>query len=163
MSSLLELYNEQIREHEKKPRNFGKLTTANRMAEGHNSVCGDHFFVYLNVEDGVIKEISFEGTGCAIAKASASMMTKSVKGKRRDEAELLFSEFHQMVLGELDTDSAPHHLGHLTVFSGVRKFPVRVKCASLSWHTLHAALEGQEVTSTEDLGPALTDEAGAAV
>jgi nitrogen fixation NifU-like protein len=153
MSSLLELYNEQIREHEKKPRNFGKLPTANRVAEGHNSVCGDHFFVYLNVEDGVIKEISFEGTGCAIAKASASMMTKSVKGKRRDEAELLFNEFHQMVLGELDTESTPHHLGHLTVFSGVRKFPVRVKCASLSWHTLHAALEGQETTSTEDLGP----------
>ena len=163
MSSLLELYNEQIREHEKKPRNFGKLATANRVAEGHNSVCGDHFFVYLNVEDGVIKEISFEGTGCAIAKASASMMTRSVKGKSREEAELLFSEFHRMVLGELDTDSTPHHLGHLTVFSGVRKFPVRVKCASLSWHTLHAALEGQEMTSTEDLGPAITDETAVAV
>lgn len=158
MSSLLELYNEQIREHEKKPRNYGKLASANRSAEGHNSVCGDHFFVFMNVEDGVIKEVSFEGDGCAIAKASASMMTKSVKGKTRAEVETLFSEFHRMVLGELDTESEPHHLGHLTVFSGVRKFPVRVKCASLSWHTMRAALEGQEITSTEDLGPALQGE-----
>ena len=155
MSSLLELYNEQIREHEKKPRNFGKLATANRSAEGHNTTCGDHFFVYLNVEEGVIKEISFEGEGCAIAKASASMMTRSVKGKSRGEVETIFKEFHRMVLGELDTETTPHQLGHLTVFSGVRKFPVRVKCASLSWHTMHAALEGEETTSTEDLGPAL--------
>lgn len=159
MSSLLELYNEQIREHEKKPRNFGKLATANRSAEGHNTTCGDHFFVYLNVEDGIIKEVSFEGEGCAIAKASASMMTRSVKGKARDEVETLFKEFHRMVLGELDPESTPHHLGHLTVFSGVRNFPVRVKCASLSWHTMHAALEGEEMVSTENLGPDLTEAA----
>jgi nitrogen fixation NifU-like protein len=158
MSSLLELYNEQIREHEKKPRNFGKLPTANRSAEGHNTTCGDHFFVYLYVKEGVIEDISFEGEGCAIAKASASMMTRSVKGKSRSEVETIFNEFHRMVLGELDTETTPHRLGHLTVFSGVRKFPVRVKCASLSWHTLHAALEGEERTSTEDLGPALNAE-----
>ncbi|HEX8187698.1 MAG TPA: SUF system NifU family Fe-S cluster assembly protein [Pyrinomonadaceae bacterium] len=158
MSSLLELYNEQIREHEKKPRNFGKLATANRSAEGHNTTCGDHFFVHLYVEEGVIRDISFEGEGCAIAKASASMMTRSVKGKSRSEVETIFNEFHRMVLGELDTETTPHHLGHLTVFSGVRKFPVRVKCASLSWHTLHAALAGEETTSTEDLGPALNAE-----
>ena len=161
MSSLLELYNEQIREHEKKPRNFGKLATANRSAEGHNTTCGDHFFVYLNVEDGRIKEISFEGEGCAIAKASASMMTRSVKGKSRDEVEVLFDEFHRMVLGELDIEANPHHLGHLTVFSGVRNFPVRVKCASLSWHTMHAALKGEETVSTEDLGPEITQAAAA--
>jgi nitrogen fixation NifU-like protein len=160
MSSLLELYNEQIREHEKKPRNFGKLATANRSAEGHNTTCGDHFFVYLNVEDGVIKDISFEGEGCAIAKASASMMTRSVKGKSRGEVEVLFNEFHQMVLGELDPEATAHHLGHLTVFSGVRNFPVRVKCASLSWHTMYAALKGEEMVSTEDLGPDLTQAAG---
>ena len=159
MSSLLELYNEQIREHEKKPRNFGKLAGANRSAEGHNTTCGDHFFVYLKVEEGVIKDISFEGEGCAIAKASASMMTRSVKGKSRGEVETIFNEFHRMVLGELDTETTPHHLGHLTVFSGVRKFPVRVKCASLSWHTMHAALEGEEMATTENLGPDITQAA----
>ena len=153
MSALTELYNEQIKEHEKKPRNFGKLETANRVAEGRNPVCGDHFTVYLQYEDDVIKDIRFEGEGCAISKASASMMTRSVKGKNKADAEQLFSEFHRMVLGELDEETTPNQLGYLKVFAGVRNFPVRVKCASLSWHTMHAALEGEETTSTEDFGP----------
>jgi nitrogen fixation NifU-like protein len=157
MSALLELYNEQIKEHEKKPRNFGRLETANRSAEGRNPVCGDHFTVYLLLEDDLIKDIRFEGDGCAISKASASMMTKSVKGKSRQEVETLFGEFHRMVLGELDEVGTPNSLGHLTVFAGVRKFPVRVKCASLSWHTMNAALNGEELITTEDLGPDLSN------
>jgi nitrogen fixation protein NifU and related proteins len=156
MSDLSILYDEQILEHDKKPRNYGRLESANRTAEGHNTTCGDHFTVFLRYEDGAIKEISFEGTGCAISKASASMMTRSVKGKSREEAEKLFGEFHRMVLGELDEEREPNGLGHLKVFAGVRKFPARVKCASLSWHTMHAALEGQGEVSTEHLGPDLS-------
>jgi nitrogen fixation NifU-like protein len=157
MSALIELYNEQIKEHDKKPRNFGKLESANRHAEGRNPVCGDHFNVYLLYEDDVIKDIRFEGEGCAISKASASMMTKSVKGKTRQDVEVIFNEFHQMVLGELDEESTPNQLGHLKVFAGVRKFPVRVKCASLSWHTMHAALEGDDIITTENLGPDISN------
>lgn len=156
MSDLSVLYDEQILEHDKKPRNYGKLEAANRFAEGHNTTCGDHFTVYVHYEDDVVKGISFEGTGCAISKASASMMTRSVKGKGRPEVEALFKEFHRMVLGELDEESEPNNLGHLKVFAGVRQFPARVKCASLSWHTMHAALEMQTEVSTEHLGPDLT-------
>lgn len=152
MSDLSLLYDEQILEHDKKPRNFGRIESANRSAEGHNTTCGDHFTVYVRYEDDVVKDISFEGKGCAISKASASMMTRSVKGKGRQDVEKLFKEFHRMVLGELDEKNEPNGLGHLTVFAGVRQFPARVKCASLSWHTMHAALEGQGEATTEHLG-----------
>lgn len=149
MSELSELYQQVILDHNKKPRNFRKLETANRTAEGHNPLCGDQLNVYMQVEDGLIKDVSFEGSGCAISKASASMMTQSVKGKSREEAELLFDEFHRMVTGELNEETEPNHLGRLTIFSGVREFPARVKCASLSWHTMHAALNNQDTISTE--------------
>ena len=149
MSELSELYQQVILDHNKKPRNFHKLETANRNAEGYNPLCGDQLTVYLQVEDDVVRDISFEGSGCAISKASASMMTQSIKGKSKQEAELLFNEFHRMVTGELDQETEPHHLGRLTIFSGVREFPARVKCASLSWHTMHAALNNQDLVSTE--------------
>jgi nitrogen fixation NifU-like protein len=149
MSELSELYQQVILDHNKKPRNFHKLEAGNRSAEGYNPLCGDQLTVYMQLEDEVVKDISFEGSGCAISKAAASMMTQSVKGKTKQEAETLFNEFHRMVTGELETDETPHHLGRLTIFAGVRDFPARVKCASLSWHTMHAALHGQEVISTE--------------
>jgi nitrogen fixation NifU-like protein len=103
----------------------------------------------LSVENGIIKDVSFQGSGCAISKASASMMTTSVKGKTIDDAEALFGEFHKMVTGELDEENEPNNLGRLKIFAGVREFPARVKCASLSWHTMHAALKGEEIVSTE--------------
>jgi nitrogen fixation NifU-like protein len=149
MSELSELYQQVILDHNKKPRNFRKLDAANRHAEGHNPLCGDQLTVYMQVEGDVVQDISFEGSGCAISKASASMMTQSIKGKSRQEAEILFNEFHRMVTGELDQETEPHNLGRLTIFSGVREFPARVKCASLSWHTMHAALNNQEMVSTE--------------
>ena len=149
MSELSELYQQVILDHNKKPRNFRKLETANRSAEGFNPLCGDQLTVYMQMEDGVVKDLSFEGSGCAISKAAASMMTQSVKGKTREEAESLFDEFHRMVTGELDEETTPNNLGNLKIFAGVRNYPARVKCASLSWHTLHAALEGQETVTTE--------------
>ena len=158
MSELSELYQQVILDHNKKPRNFRKLEDANRSAEGVNPLCGDHLTVYMQVEGDEIKDVSFEGSGCAISKASASMMTQSVKGKTRAEAETLFDEFHRMVLGELDEARMPNQLGRLTIFAGVREFPARVKCASLSWHTMHAALNGEDVTTTENLGPDITTE-----
>jgi nitrogen fixation protein NifU and related proteins len=161
VSELSELYQQVILDHNKKPRNFKRLDTANRTAEGVNPLCGDQLTVYLLVEDDVIKDVSFEGSGCAISKASASMMTQSVKGKTRAEAETLFDEFHRMVLGELDEEQTPNQLGRLKIFSGVREFPARVKCASLSWHTMHAALNNQNATTTEDLGPDVVNEQAA--
>jgi nitrogen fixation protein NifU and related proteins len=158
VSELSELYQQVILDHNKKPRNFRKLEDANRTAEGVNPLCGDHLTVYMQVEGDEIRDVSFEGSGCAISKASASMMTQSVKGKTRAEAEMLFDEFHRMVLGELDEERVPHHLGRLTIFAGVREFPARVKCASLSWHTMHAALNDENVTTTENLGPDITTE-----
>lgn len=149
MSELSELYQQVILDHNKKPRNFRKLETANHSAEGFNPLCGDQLTVYLNLEGDVVKEISFEGSGCAISKAAASMMTQAVKGKTKQEAEELFTEFHGMVTGALDEDSTSNGLGNLKIFSGVREFPVRVKCASLPWHTMHAALNNQELVSTE--------------
>ncbi|HEV7745313.1 MAG TPA: SUF system NifU family Fe-S cluster assembly protein [Pyrinomonadaceae bacterium] len=149
MSELSELYQQVILDHNKKPRNFRKLESANHSAEGFNPLCGDHLTVYLNLEDGSVKEISFEGSGCAISKAAASMMTQAVKGKSKQEAEQLFKEFHGMVTGEFDEANTTNGLGNLKIFSGVREFPVRVKCASLPWHTMHAALNNQTITSTE--------------
>ena len=149
MSELSELYQQVILDHNKKPRNFHKLETANHMAEGYNPLCGDHLDVYVELDGDNVKDISFEGSGCAISKASASMMTQAVKGKGKQEAEALFEEFHRMVTGRLDEETEPNHLGKLTIFAGVREFPVRVKCATLSWHTLVAALHNQPMTTTE--------------
>ncbi|HEX8071043.1 MAG TPA: SUF system NifU family Fe-S cluster assembly protein [Pyrinomonadaceae bacterium] len=158
MSELSDLYQQVILDHNKKPRNFGRLEGANRDAEGVNPLCGDQLHVYLAVEDDTIRDVRFEGTGCAISKASASMMTQAVKGRTRAEVEVLFDEFHRMVLGELDEARVPHQLGRLTIFAGVREFPARVKCASLAWHTLHAALHGEGAVTTENLGPDITTE-----
>lgn len=150
MSDLRELYQQVLLDHYKKPRNFQKLERANRTAEGYNPLCGDQITVYLLMEDDVISGISFQGTGCAISQASASMMTASLKGKTKAEAEALFKKFHHMVTEERGTAPDPAELGKLVVFSGVREFPIRVKCATLPWHTLHAALEGKgEPISTE--------------
>jgi len=131
MSDLSELYQEVILDHNKSPRNFRKLEDANRMAEGYNPLCGDHITVYLKLEDDVIKEISFQGAGCAISKASASMMTASLKGKTEAEARALFDRVHKMLLGELDMTSGEHNLGKLSLLSGVSQFPARVVQASL--------------------------------
>ena len=146
---LSELYQQVILDHNKKPRNFRKLENANHTAEGYNPLCGDQLTVYLNVEDDRVQEVGFEGSGCAISKASASMMTQAVKGKSKEEAERLFKEFHSMVTGELDEENEENSLGHLTIFAGVREFPVRVKCATLPWHTMHAALNKENQVSTE--------------
>ena len=150
MADLSELYQEVILDHNRKPRNFKILEAANRQQEGYNPLCGDQLTLYLEMDGDLIKDVSFQGSGCAISKASASMMTTAVKGKTIEEAEVLFDEFHRMVLGELEPDAGPNHLGRLSIFTGVREFPARVKCASLAWHTLHAAIEGKtEPVSTE--------------
>ena len=159
MSELSELYQQVILDHNKKPRNFREMEDATSDAEGFNPLCGDQLKVYVRVEEGVVSEVSFVGSGCAISKASASMMTQTVKGKTREEAQTLFEEFHRMVTGELDEESEPNQLGRLKIFAGVRDYPARVKCASLSWHTMRAALEGGGAVTTEHLGPALTAEA----
>jgi nitrogen fixation NifU-like protein len=153
MNPLDDLYQEVILDHQRNPRNFAKLPTANRQAEGTNPLCGDHVTVYLEVDGGVIRNISFEGEGCAIAKASASMMTAAVKGKALAEASEIFKQFHQMVTGGKDPCFDIEALGKLAAFSGVSAFPVRVKCASLAWHTLQAALhekDAQVVVRPED-------------
>ena len=155
MSELSELYQQVILDHNKKPRNFREMEDATSTAEGFNPLCGDQLKVYMRVGEGVVEEVSFVGSGCAISKASASMMTQAVKGKTREDAQVLFEEFHRMVTGELDEEQTPNHLGRLTIFAGVRDYPARVKCASLPWHTMKAALEGEETTTTEHLGPAL--------
>jgi len=148
MSDLRELYQDVILEHSKAPRNYRELPNANHKAEGYNPLCGDHFTIYIDLEGDAIHDVSFQGSGCAISKASASMMTQSVKGKSREEAEKLFQQFHKLVTGEANGDR--ESLGKLAVFGGVSEFPVRVKCATLAWHTLQAALEGkQESVSTE--------------
>jgi nitrogen fixation protein NifU and related proteins len=149
MSELNDLYQEVILDHNKNPRNFKELETANRSAEGNNPLCGDKLKVFLDYDGETVTAVSFTGSGCAISKASASMMTQAVKGKSKEEAEILFDEFHRMVRGEMDEDAEGNHLGKLKIFAGVREFPARVKCASLSWHTMKAALEGEEIVSTE--------------
>jgi nitrogen fixation protein NifU and related proteins len=149
MSDLRELYQEVILDHNKRPRNFGALPGANHRAEGHNPLCGDRLTLHVDVEGGIIRDLRFEGAGCAISRASASLMTDAVKGKPVAEAEQLFEEFHQMVTSGV-TGDVEAALGKLAVFCGVREFPARVKCASLAWHTLHAALdERHAVVSTE--------------
>jgi nitrogen fixation protein NifU and related proteins len=148
MSDLRELYQELILEHSKSPRNYRELSGADRKAEGYNPLCGDRFTVSVRTEGDFIRDIAFQGSGCAISKASASMMTQSVKGKTKQQAKELFEHFHRTVTGTQNAGSS--ELGKLAVFAGVAEFPSRVKCATLAWHTLQAALEGkQKAVSTE--------------
>ena len=150
MSELRELYQSVILDHNKKPRNFGALERANRSADGYNPLCGDKVRVSLEVEDEVVKEVRFEGAGCAISTASASLMTEAVAGKPLDEVLRLFDGFHALVTADPTTQVDGSGLGKLIVFAGVREFPMRVKCATLAWHTMHAAVEEeQEPVSTE--------------
>ncbi|HIG55950.1 MAG TPA: SUF system NifU family Fe-S cluster assembly protein [Candidatus Latescibacteria bacterium] len=150
MSELRELYQEIILEHNKTPRNFGKIETANRTQEGYNPLCGDHLHVHLHVNGDQIEDISFEGSGCAISKASASLMTAAIKGVPVAEALELFEHFHQMVTAEIDEPVDDERLGKMAIFAGVREFPMRVKCATLAWHTMKAAVQdGQDPVSTE--------------
>ena len=146
-----DLYQDMILEHSKKPRNFRSLPQANRKAEGYNPLCGDHFTVFLQLENDEVKDISFEGSGCAISKASASMMTASLKGKTKSQARELFARFHRLVTSQAtEAHDGGVDIGKLVVFSGVSEFPVRVKCATLAWHTMLAALEEKSDTlSTE--------------
>ena len=150
MSELRELYQQVILDHNKNPRNFGALAQANRSQEGYNPLCGDHLHVHLHVQDGLIQDIKFEGSGCAISKASASLMTAAVKGKSTAKAEALFEQFHQLVTSDPDDPVDPEQLGKMAVFAGVREFPMRVKCATLAWHTMKAAVEGDQAAVTTE-------------
>jgi nitrogen fixation protein NifU and related proteins len=148
-ADLGELYQEVILEHSKAPRNFRKPEAANHQADGYNPLCGDRCTVYLDVENDSIRDIGFQGSGCAISRASASMMTQMVKGKSKAEAAKLFEQFHNLVTGKGEAAKADD-LGKMAVFAGVSKFPARVKCATLAWHTLQSALENKhEAVSTE--------------
>jgi len=147
MSDLRDLYQEVILDHNRHPRNFGVLEGANRVAEGHNPLCGDRVSVYLQIEEDRIRGIAFRGSGCAISTASASLMTEALKGKTVEEARKLFHGFHDLVTTGGEDD--PDRLGKLAVFSGVREFPIRVKCATLCWHTLRSALADGAVVATE--------------
>ncbi len=149
MSDLNELYQETILEHNKNPRNFRDIEAADKQADGKNPLCGDALRVYVKMDGDTVEDVAFKGSGCAISKASASMMTQAVRGKSMAEATELFDEFHRMVTGGLDVEAEDNQLGKLKIFAGVLEFPARVKCASLSWHTLNAALHGEDEVSTE--------------
>ena len=150
MSELDELYQEVILDHNRSPRNFRAMADANRKAEGYNPLCGDQVTVYVKFEDGIIKDVSFQGSGCAISKASASMMTSALKGKTEAQAYELFENVHNMLTGESNQQQGKNDVGKLVILSGVCKFPARVKCASLAWHTVNSALHSEaEVASTE--------------
>lgn len=144
MEGLRDLYQEVILDHNKNPRNFHKLENANRKADGTNPLCGDHYTIYLKIEDGRVVDIAFEGSGCAISKSSASIMSQEVKGKTVEEAEKIFQLFHKVVTGEADALDHLEELGKLAAFAGVAEFPIRVKCATLAWHALHTALTAEE-------------------
>lgn len=148
MMNAKSLYQEVILDHNRKPRNYGSISNANHHAVGHNPLCGDRLDISLKLADDRIDDIAFQGESCAICKASASMMTAAVKGKTRQDAEILIHEFREMTTGKLSLDS-PHHLGRLTVFSGIQDLPTRVKCAVLPWHTLYAALNSETSATTE--------------
>jgi nitrogen fixation NifU-like protein len=148
MSDLRELYQQVILDHNKNPRNYGELPGATRKVEGYNPLCGDHFTFYVDLDGETIRGIAFTGSGCAISKASASIMGSSVKGKSRAEADALFQQFHKVVTG--GSEVSEEELGRLAAFSGVSEFPARVKCATLAWHTLQTALhEEKEIATTE--------------
>jgi len=142
MSELRELYQQVILDHNKSPRNFRKIEDATADTEGFNPLCGDHIHLYLSMDGDRIDDVAFEGSGCAISKASASLMTSLLKGKATEEADTLFDQFHGLLTTDVDPDL--ESLGKLAVFAGVREFPTRVKCATLAWHTLKAALAGQD-------------------
>jgi nitrogen fixation NifU-like protein len=150
MSDLRELYQQTILDHNRAPRNFYRMADANRIHEGYNPLCGDHLTLYLKLNDSVIEKISFEGSGCAISKASASIMSSVLKGRTVEEAEALFHLFHQLITSDLGVVPDPAQLGKLAVFAGVREFPARVKCASLAWHTMLAALRGEQKPSSTE-------------
>ena len=147
MSELTDLYQEVILDHNRRPRNFHALAGASHMAEGYNPLCGDRLTLYLKLADGTIEDVAFQGAGCAISKASASMMTDALKGRTVAEANALFDRFHRMVT--TPPDQAVEDMGKLSSLAGVREFPVRVKCASLAWHTLKAAMNNEHRASTE--------------
>jgi nitrogen fixation NifU-like protein len=147
MSGLDELYQEVILDHNRSPRNFCRLDGATHHAEGHNPLCGDHVEIFLKITDGVITDITFEGNGCAISKASASLMTERLKGMPVEEAAELHSEIHDVLRGNSDVDT--DRLGKLAALSGVSEFPMRVKCATLAWHTMKAAADNEGNVSTE--------------
>jgi nitrogen fixation NifU-like protein len=149
MSELSELYQEVILDHNKSPRNFRKCETCNHDAEGYNPLCGDHIFVYIDLQGDTIKDISFQGSGCAISKSSASLMTSILKGKTKQEALEMFNKFHEVVTSRIGSEQDLSSLGKLAVFSGVRDYPSRVKCASLAWHTMISALKEEKSASTE--------------
>jgi nitrogen fixation NifU-like protein len=149
MSDLRELYQQVILDHNRNPRNFKEIPNATRKVEGYNPLCGDHYTVFLQLDGDTIRDVGFTGNGCAISKASASVMSATVKGKQRAEAETLFDTFHKLVTGE-NAGLSEAELGKLAAFSGVSEFPARVKCATLAWHTLRTALESdQDVVTTE--------------
>ncbi|HKP96069.1 MAG TPA: SUF system NifU family Fe-S cluster assembly protein [Fibrobacteria bacterium] len=150
MSRSNELYQQVILDHNKNPRNYREIPGAALVCEGHNPLCGDHITIYVNVDAaGTLADLSFQGNGCAISKASASMMTAYLKGKSQDEVKTIFTEFHDMVRGEFDPKSRENHLGKLTLFEGVREYSSRIKCASLAWHALMGALEKKQSATTE--------------
>jgi nitrogen fixation protein NifU and related proteins len=149
-SDLRELYQGVILDHNKRPRNFGEPMCSNRSAEGVNPLCGDQLTVYLSVEDGIVKDVGFKGIGCAISTASASLMTECIKGKAIGEVEHLFEGFHDMLTSAPTATRSDEKLGKLTVFSGVREFPMRVKCATLAWHALREALHESNQTATTE-------------
>lgn len=150
MAALRELYQEVILDHNKNPRNYRAMDDATRTVEGYNPLCGDHYTVFVKMDGDVITDVSFQGAGCAISKASASVMSSIVKGKTKAEAEHMFETFHKLVTGEMNGEANLDALGKLAAFAGVSEFPARVKCASLPWHTLHAAMQEQtKVVSTE--------------
>lgn len=145
---LKDLYHEIIVDHNRRPRNFRRIENATRVSEGYNPLCGDKLKLYVVEEDGVIKDVAFQGSGCAISMASASLLTERLKGKPAKEAEALFGQMHSLLTGkgeDVDTDE----LGKLAALEGVKAYPSRVKCATLCWHTLHAALQGEELATTE--------------
>ena len=150
MSELDELYQEVILDHNKSPRNFRPMAHANRKAEGYNPLCGDHVTVFVQVDDGVIQDISFQGSGCAISKASASLMTAALKGKSESVAQALFDDVHKLLTGGAGDAQLVDKVGKLQILSGVCKFPARVKCASLAWHTVNAALKGETQPATTE-------------
>lgn len=150
MADLRDLYQESILDHYKKPRNFHKLEHANRQAEGLNPLCGDKLSVFMQIENGIVQDIGFIGSGCAIATASASMMTESLKGKTEAEVQAVFERFHQLVTDHSEPQPDPASMGPLAVFSGLRGYPVRVKCAILAWQTMRAALKGSPETAATE-------------
>ena len=150
MTTPSDLYQQVILEHNKKPRNFGNLDPCTHSAEGFNPLCGDHLWVHMKVSpEGLIEGVTFEGSGCAISKASASMMTVELKGKTVEQAQTLFKEFHGLLVGDLKPEVDPNSLGRLKIFSGIWQYPARVKCAALSWHTMNGALSRLAQVSTE--------------